>query len=125
MGLALGGIQLIPLYEVVSTSFRQGAVSLTDVLGWAYPKRRIITFLVPNFFGNPTHHTLRDIFTGQTLPATVNAYGDPISSFDWGMKNYVEGGAYLGILPLLLALIAVISPKSKASPQVHNPKSQI
>lgn len=120
LGLALGGVQLIPLYEVVDTSFRQGAVSLADVLGWAYPKRRILTFLVPNFFGNPAHHTLRDFFTGQTVVATVNAYGDPISSFDWGLKNYVEGGAYLGILPLLLTFIAVLSPT-----KVQSPKSKV
>jgi O-antigen/teichoic acid export membrane protein len=133
LGLALGAIQLIPLYEVVQSSFRQGAVTLSDVLGWAYPKRRIITFLIPNFFGNPTHTTLWNFFTGEVTPATVNAYGNPISSFDWGVKNYVEGGAYLGVLPLLLAFIAVISPKSTVqSPQskrqfteVQNPKSKI
>jgi len=121
LGVALGAIQLIPLYEVVQGSFRQGAVTLSDVLGWAYPKRRIITFLIPNFFGNPTHTTLWNFFTGEVTRATVNAYGNPISSFDWGVKNYVEGGAYLGILPLLLALIAVLSPKSK----VESPKSKI
>ncbi len=112
LGLALGAIQLIPLYEVVQGSFRQGAVTLSDILDWAYPKRRIITFLVPNFFGNPTHTTLWNFFTGEVTRATVNAYGNPISSFDWGVKNYVEGGAYLGILPLLLAFIAVVSPKA-------------
>ena len=109
LGLSLGAVQLIPLYEVVSTSFRQRAVSLQDVLGWAYPKRRLITFFIPNFFGNPTHHAFRDIFTGEVAQATINAYGDPITAFDWGIKNYVEGGIYLGILPLLLALIAILS----------------
>ena len=110
LGLALGAIQLIPLYEVVRGSFRQGAVALSDVLGWAYPKRRIITFLAPNFFGNPTHDTLYNFFAGERLVATVNAHGDPISSFDWGIKNYVEGAAYVGVLPLLLAVIAVLRP---------------
>ncbi len=133
LGLALGAIQLIPLYEVGQGSFRQGAVTLSDVLGWAYPKRRIITFLAPNFFGNPTHTTLWNFFTGEVTRATVNAYSDPVSSFDWGVKNYVEGGAYLGILPLLLALIAVISPESKVESQkskrqfaaIQNLKSKI
>ena len=126
LGLALGAIQLIPLYEVVQSSFRQGAVSLSDVLGWAYPKRRLITFLIPNFFGNPTHTTLWNFFTGEVTRATVNAYGNPVSTFDWGVKNYVEGGAYLGILPLLLALVAVISPKSNHQfAAVQNPKSKI
>ncbi|HOT91265.1 MAG TPA: flippase [Anaerolineae bacterium] len=112
LGLALGALQLLPLYEVVNSSFRQGTVTLSEVLRWAYPKRRIITFLIPNFFGNPTHTTLWNFFTGETLRATVNAHGEAISSFDWGIKNYVEGGAYLGILPLLLALVAVVSPQS-------------
>ncbi len=110
LGLALGAVQLIPYYEIVRQSFRQGAVTLEQVLGWAYPKRRLITFLVPNFFGNPAHHTLRNVFNGQLVHATLNAYGEAISSFDWGIKNYVEGGAYLGILPLFLAALAVLKP---------------
>ncbi len=110
LGLALGAVQLLPLYEIVSRSFRQGAVSLADVLGWAYPKRRIITFLVPNFFGNPAHHVVWDFFSGRYVAATVNAYGDPVMAFDWGIKNYVEGAAYVGVLPLALALIAVFHP---------------
>ncbi len=117
LGLMLGAIQLLPLYEVVSSSFRQGSVTLAEVLGWAYPKRRLLAFLIPNFFGNPTHTTLWNFFTGETLRATVNAHGDAISAFDWGIKNYVEGAAYLGILPLLLALVAVISPKSEVESQ--------
>ncbi len=110
LGLALGAVQLLPLYEIVSRSFRQGAVSLADVLGWAYPKRRIIAFLVPNFFGNPAHHVVWDFFSGRYVAATVNAHGDPITAFDWGIKNYVEGAAYVGLLPLALALIAVLHP---------------
>jgi O-antigen/teichoic acid export membrane protein len=108
LGMALGAVQLLPTFEVAHDSFRQGAVTLREVLGWAYPKRRIITFLIPNFFGNPTHRTLVDVFSGATVRASVNAYGDPVSSFDYGIKNYVEGGAYLGILPLLLAIVAVL-----------------
>jgi O-antigen/teichoic acid export membrane protein len=110
LGLMLGAAQWIPFYEVARTSFRQGGASLSEVLGWAYPKRRLITFLVPNFFGNPTHRAVRDVFTGKVVRATVNAHGEPIAAFDWGLKNYVEGAAYLGILPLLLAVVAVIEP---------------
>lgn len=110
LGLALGAVQLLPAYEVARDSFRQGAVTLSDVLGWAYPKRRIVTFFVPNFFGNPTHRTLVNLFTGETVHATLNAHGEAIGAFDWGLKNYVEGGTYLGILPLLLALLAVLCP---------------
>lgn len=109
LGLALGAVQFIPLYEVAATGFRgaQAAPTLRQVLGWAYPPRRLITFLVPNFFGNPAHHAYFDLFQGRTVPFTVNAEGQPIISPDWDVKNYVEGGAYLGLLPLFLTALAV------------------
>jgi O-antigen/teichoic acid export membrane protein len=110
LGLALGAVQFIPLYEVASLGFRgaQAAPTLQQVLGWAYPPRRLIAFLIPNFFGNPAHHAYFDLFGWRTVPFTVNAQGQPILSPDWDVKNYVEGGAYLGLLPLLLATLAVL-----------------
>ncbi len=117
LGLALGAIQLLPLYEVVRSSFRAGAVTLAQVREWAYPPRRIVTFLVPNFFGNPAHHTFLNPLTDEVVTATLNAHGQPIASFDWGIKNYVEGAAYLGILPLLLTAVAVLRlPAGKRHP---------
>ena len=62
LGLALGAVQLIPLYELVSQSFREGSASLQQVRDWAWPSRQIITFLLPDFFGNPTAHTYFDIW---------------------------------------------------------------
>ncbi|OQY23568.1 MAG: hypothetical protein B6I35_03350 [Anaerolineaceae bacterium 4572_32.2] len=107
LGLALGAVQLVPYFEVVSGSFRSGeaAASLEQVLGWAYPPRRLITFGIPNFFGSPAHHGYLDLFTLRWTPAQVFDDGQYI---DWGMKNYVEGGAYLGLLPLFLAALAVL-----------------
>ena len=108
LGLALGAVQLLSLYEVVAGSFRGGgaAASLEQVLGWAYPWRRLITFGVPNFFGSPAHHSYFDLFEWGWAPAQRFSDGQYI---DWGIKNFVEGGAYLGLLPLLLASIAVLS----------------
>lgn len=108
LGLALGAIQILPSYELASRSFREGAVSLAQVRGWAYPARRVIAFLMPNFFGNPSHHHIFDVFTWQRVPVTVNASGDAVNNTHWGIKNYVEGGAYMGILPMALALLAVL-----------------
>ena len=127
LGLALGAVQFIPLYEVVSTSFRGGeaAATLAQVRGWAYPWRRLITFAVPNFFGNPAHHDHFDLFRWQRVPVTVNAHGQPILSHEWGIKNYVEGGAYLGLLPLFFAAIAILhqftNPRSTNSQSTNLP----
>jgi O-antigen/teichoic acid export membrane protein len=107
LGLALGAVQFVPMSEVVAGSFRSGvaAASLEQVRGWAYPEARIITFAVPNFFGNPAHHGYFDLFTWRWVPAQRFPDGQYI---DWGIKNYVEGGAYLGLLPLLLTVMAIL-----------------
>ncbi|MBM3136048.1 MAG: YfhO family protein, partial [Chloroflexi bacterium] len=108
LGFALGAVQLIPLYELVRTSFRQGSVSYSDVIGWAYRPRQLLAFVLPDVFGNPTHHTYLDVLDGTVQAVTSNFAGQPIDTIFWGVKNYVEGTAYVGILPLLLALLAVI-----------------
>ncbi|MFC2031515.1 oligosaccharide flippase family protein [Chloroflexota bacterium] len=99
LGLGLGSIQLIPLFELVSNNFRQGSVTYADVVGWAYPRRQVITFLVPDFFGNPSHHGYWDLVSRQWVE---------VERIFWGIKNYVEAGSYVGILPLVLALVAVV-----------------
>lgn len=108
LGLVTAAVQIVPSYQLVSHSFREGAASLAQVRGWAYPPRRVLAFLMPNFFGNPSHHGYFDIFAWRWRSVSQNALGDPIQAIDWGIKNYVEGGAYLGLLALALALIAVI-----------------
>ena len=108
LGLALGAAQLIPLYELVRQSFREGAASLQQVRDWAWPSRQIITFLLPDFFGNPTAHSYFDIWQRAWVPVTQNALREPLNTIDWGVKNYVEGGNYLGLLTWLLAGVAVV-----------------
>jgi O-antigen/teichoic acid export membrane protein len=105
LGLGLGSVQLIPLFELVTSSFRQGSVTYADVVGWAYPTRQIMTFVVPDFFGNPAHHGYWDLVSRQWVPA---------DRIFWGIKNYVEAGSYVGILPLVLALVAVVPVKIRS-----------
>ncbi len=113
LGLMLGGLQLIPFYEVGQANFREGSASFAEVRSWAFPARRILTAALPNFFGNPAHHSYVDVFSGETIPFELNSYGElnPQGAYssNWGIKNYVEGGIYLGIMPLLLALLGIAS----------------
>ena len=109
VGLLIAAVQLVPLFEVGQINFREGSASFEEVRGWSFPPRNALTFLMPNFFGNPTHHEYRDAFTEALTPLDLNYYGErnPNGAFttSWGTKNYVEGATYLGILPLILALI--------------------
>lgn len=109
LGLALGAVQLIPFYELASQGSREGSASLAQIREWAWPTRQIITFVLPDFFGNPTHHQYFDIWARAWVPVTENALGQPLNTIDWGVKNYVEGGNYLGLLTLLLAGVAVVA----------------
>lgn len=101
-GMALGAVQFLPLYELASTSFRDGRASYQQVLDWSLPARHILVYLVPNLYGNSSHHEYFNWFTRAWTPALA-ANG----TIDWSLKNSVEGGAYLGILPLMLAVVAV------------------
>jgi len=113
LGVALGAVQLIPFLELARVNFRQGSTSYQDIIGWAYPLRQVITFLIPDFFGNPSHHSYFDIVARQTTPVTQNFAGQPVSTIFWGIKNYVEAGSYVGLLPILLALVALLRRRDR------------
>jgi O-antigen/teichoic acid export membrane protein len=108
LGLGLGAVQLIPLYDFVQTNWRAERDSLDTVLDYAHQWRDLLQYLVPNFYGSPAHHTYFDVFTGQNVQiGFVNAIREFRTHTDWGMKNYVEAALYVGILPLVLAGFAV------------------
>jgi O-antigen/teichoic acid export membrane protein len=104
LGMGLGAAQFIPLFEYAGYNYRDGRTTLDQVLGWAHPLRGVIQYLLPNVYGSPTLHSYLDVFSGQMVTAFTNLRGEPITTIDWGIKNYVEGALYVGILPLALAL---------------------
>ena len=95
LGLLIAALQLVPLFEVGQVNFRAGSAGFDEVRGWAFPWRNALTLLLPDFHGNPTDHAYRDVFTGQSVPLTLNANGQPNprgpGTTSWGEKNYVEG----------------------------------
>ena len=110
LGLAAGAVQLLPLYELVQQNFREGSASYRQIVGWAWPDRHILTFFLPDIFGNPSHHHWFDLWALRWQPAALNWLGEPSNTFFWGIKNYVEGGSYLGVSTWLLAALAVGVP---------------
>jgi len=124
LGLGLGAIQFIPLFEFVQTNWRAERSSLDMVLGYAHPFRDFLQFLLPNFYGNPAHHSYVDVFTGQPITDLTNLQGDSINFIDWGIKNYVEGALYVGILPLVLAGYAILSAIRTQFTRQSNPSPQ-
>jgi O-antigen/teichoic acid export membrane protein len=101
-GLCIGAVQLVPLLELVTRNFRQGSASLEEVMGYAFPLRYIVQWLGPDFFGNPAHHTYFDLFSFSAQPVATASRNTA-----WGIKNYVEGAAYVGIVTLVFAGVAI------------------
>jgi O-antigen/teichoic acid export membrane protein len=132
LGVAAGGVQLLPLLELVPLNFREGSATLQQVLDWAWPTRHVLTFFLPDVFGNPSHHAWFDIWQRQWQPVTTNALGESIDTLFWGIKNYVEGGNYLGIATWVLAGIAILDfgfwildfRRKRAGGTIQNPKSK-
>ncbi len=116
LGMGLGAAQFIPLFELGSRSFRQNAADFATVQSYAFPKRHVLKFLMPNVFGSPAQHEYRDVFSGEPVkvdwqrPRNDDSGAfDRVTSTDFGIKNYVEGGAYMGLFVLVLAGIGVLS----------------
>lgn len=116
LGVGLGAAQFLPLYELGTRNFREAAASFEQVRGYAFPTRHVVKFLMPNAYGNPAQHSYRDVFTWDVVaqdwqrPCAECPDGFVrVTSTDFGIKNYVEGGAYVGILTLALAGIGLLA----------------
>jgi hypothetical protein len=83
VGLGVAAVQLLPTAELVLLSQRQSGAEYEFAMTYSFWPWRLITLFAPDFFGNP-------------------AKGDY-----WGYANYWEDCGYIGVLPLLLALIAL------------------
>lgn len=86
--LLLSSIQLLPTIELIFNSARS-PYELSSFLKLLIPNIHMITFFVPDFFGNP---------------ATRNYWLD---------GTYIERVSYIGVLPLLFAVYGIIKKPKK------------
>lgn len=84
LAFALSAIQLIPVLEYLALSQRATDLNRELALTYSFWPWRILGLLIPDVFGNPAH-------------------GDY-----WGYANYWEDAIYIGTLPFVLAVLAVI-----------------
>ncbi|MBM4047083.1 MAG: YfhO family protein, partial [Planctomycetes bacterium] len=85
-GAGLAAIQILPTYELLNASVRALPTNYLFLTQGSFPPSSLLTFLIPNYFG---------------APATDTYWGTPSEGF------YIEFAAYCGLLPLLLAFVAV------------------
>jgi hypothetical protein len=80
-GLLLSAIQLLPTAELLAQSQRSGFVDYETAMTYSFWPWRFMTLIAPNLFGNP-------------------GTGDY-----WGYGNYWEDAVYIGLLPIILAVL--------------------
>jgi hypothetical protein len=88
-GLSLAAPQLLPTLELIRLSPRRAGLDSQKIFAFPYPYKHLLTFFLPDFFGTPKNGSY------------------PVFSPEWGI--YWENTAYLGLLPLVFALLAFFS----------------
>jgi hypothetical protein len=83
LGLGLAAVQLFPAAELMRESQRATGLDYTRIMTHSFWPWRLLTLFSPDFFGNPAQNNF------------------------WGYDNYWENAAYIGLIPLLLALYAI------------------
>ncbi len=85
----LSAVQLLPALEFVNYGTRAEGVDYEFATGGSFPPKHIITFFMPNFFGS----LLNDSY--------------------WGNYSYFSLYIYFGVLPTILAIIALLFSRNK------------
>ena len=82
---ALAAVQLFPTAEYLLQSQRSAAVGYEFAMSYSFWPWRFLSLLAPDLFGNPS-------------------FGDY-----WGYANYWEDAIYIGLIPFVLAVVALIT----------------
>lgn len=85
IAIALAAIQLLPTFEYLLESQRSAAVDFDFAMNYSFWPWRFLSLLTPDLFGNP-------------------ALGDY-----WGFANYWEDAIYIGLIPFVLAVAALLT----------------
>ncbi|MFC1647266.1 hypothetical protein ACFL1A_03200, partial [Patescibacteria group bacterium] len=82
LGVFLSSIQTLPTYELMKLSHINPGDSQEIINKFLVPAKHLISIAIPNFFGNSSTYNF------------------------WGYGDYVQTIAYVGLLPIFLALLS-------------------
>jgi len=88
VGFCLFAIELLPIVQLAELSKRAGGLPYSYASDFSLPIKQLISFIFPNFFGNP------------------------INLDYWGKGNFWSLCGYVGIIPLFFAGLAILKKKN-------------
>lgn len=83
LGISLASLQLFPTFELIFHSIRQLDHNITEYHYGLLPLENLLTFIAPDFFGNPV--------TGNF----------------WGFMGYQETTGYFGVISLVFVILSL------------------
>lgn len=94
----IASLNFLSVNQWAQQSERGGGMSYQDATNWSEPPEELLTYFNPYYFGISREN-----------------YKDPgkIDVFYWGRMPFTQGSDYIGILPILLALLAAIYKRGK------------
>jgi len=120
IGLLLAAPQFLPTWELKGLGTRQSGLSMEQATGFPYAPRHLLLFLAPNALGNPADLATVPVLDAETGEPIIDpGTGTPMTrpkQFDHGrarMGLYWENTAYVGLLPLALAVLAFVLAKNR------------
>jgi hypothetical protein len=89
LAIGIGAMQLLPTGEYLLQSQRSVAVDYEFAMSYSFWPWRFLSFIAPDLFGNPV----------------IGDY--------WGYANYWEDAIYIGLIPFVLAIAALLTRGKK------------
>ncbi len=93
LAIGLAAVQLLPTIEYLLQSQRVAAVDYDFAMSYSFWPWRFLSFVAPDLFGNPV-------------------LGDY-----WGFANYWEDAIYIGLIPFVLAIAALLTRGKRVQDQ--------
>ena len=93
--IGVAAVQLAPQLELALRSSREGGLAFGAAMLGSFPLPNLVTFVLPGAFG--ASHLDRYYYPGQPL--------------HWWIASWWESAVYVGIVPLLLAALALRRPR--------------
>lgn len=93
LAIGLAAVQLLPTIEYLLQSQRSAAVNYDFAMSYSFWPWRFLSFVAPDLFGNPV-------------------FGDY-----WGFANYWEDAIYIGLIPFVLAIAALLTRGKRVQDQ--------
>lgn len=91
---AASSVSFLPVYVWSKTTERAGGMAYDDGMSWSMPPEELVTYLMPGFFGISRKEAGFD-------PGYIDIYY-------WGRMIFTQTNDYMGILPLVLAVAAIL-----------------